>query len=407
MNLERFIKYLKIETSSNELSLTHPSSKGQVELAMMIKKEFENMGVLETYYDGILYVKLPSNSNSTKTLGLVAHLDIYSGFNSINIKPVIIKNFNGEVINLRNDVTLNKEIFSELYDYIGDDLISSDGTSILGASGKAGICEIVDAMEIILKNPSIKIPNIVIAFVPDQEIDKKGINHIDLERFSADLAIIMDGDGVGTISFESFNGSHCEITIQGRQVFTGEAKDKMINAISISNEFISSIPFEYRTENTSGYEGFIHIESITGTVSEIKISAFIRDFDEIDLNNKKNLLINISEKINNQFNKEIVHLKIDDDFKNMSASIIEKPKLINGLINGIALSGILPKVIPVRGSCDGSFLSANGIPSCNHFTGVHNCHGPYEFITKQSMDKAINSLISIIEYFSVYENWNN
>lgn len=398
---KRFLKYTAIDTQSNNHSQTTPSSLGQWTLAQLLASELESFGLEGVVITENCFVHGTLASNTpleAPTMGLVAYLDTSHRFNSSNIRPQIHPCYDGSPLYLdsEGDIILSQEIFPELSHYIGDDLITTDGTTLLGSNGKAGIAEIMTALET-LKESSIPHGKIKVVFTPDQETLNRGIQLLNRDLFDVDFAITLDGDGVGEINFENFNAAHATIRFKGRSAFTGDAKNKMINAIRIASEWTNLLPAEDIPEKTSGYEGFYHIEHMSGDVESAEVRCMIRDFDLDTFMHRKAKLRKITEDLNNQYGKGTVSLHIQDDYYNMKGVLSSKLQLVTMITSAVADAGILPKIAPIRGGSDGAILASMGIPAPNLFSGGHNCHGPYEFISIQAMEKSVEALLHIIK----------
>lgn len=399
--IQRLFRYISINSQSDDSSSDIPSSNGQWELANLLAKELKELGLIDVIVTSNCFVHgtLPATTPGLgPVIGLISYLDTSPRFNGINIKPQIHYNYTGDSLYLDSEkkIVLSPLKFPELQNYLGHDIITTDGTTLLGANGKAGIAEIMSALEIIMSKPDIEHSEIRIVFTPDQETKSKGIKQIDLNLFPVDFALTLDGDGLGEINFENFNAAHAVISISGRPAFIGDAKNKMINACRIAAEWISHLPTNEIPENTDGYEGFFHVDQSSGSVEKAEIYCIIRDFELDGFMRRKVLLHKITNLINQKYGKGTASLSIQDDYYNMRPALESKPQLISLIINAVASSGVIPKISPIRGGSDGALLATMGIPAPNLFSGGHNCHSPYEFISIQTMEAAVNSLVNLI-----------
>ena len=400
--LERFLKYVKIDTQSNEESNTSPSTDKQWNLAHLLVQELKSIGLNDAFVDEHCYVyaSLPSNitdGRNIPTVGFIAHIDTSPEFTAENVNPQIIKNYDGQdiILNKEKNMILSPKDFPELKNYIGKTLITTDGTTLLGADDKAGIAEIITAIEYLVNNPQIKHGTIKIAFTPDEEIGR-GTKHFDIQTFDADFAYTLDGGEIGELQFENFNAAEAKITINGRSVHPGTAKNKMINSQNVALELLSMLPQHQRPEYTENYEGFYHLISFGGNVSQTKLHLIIRDHDRKKFEQKKSLLNKIVEIINYKYQNPIVDLTIKDQYYNMREKIENVMHIIDIAKQAMIMADIIPLIKPIRGGTDGAMLSYMGLPTPNLFTGGHNFHGPYEYIPLESMQKATEVIINII-----------
>lgn len=401
--LERFLKYVKIDTQSNEESNTSPSTDKQWNLAHLLVQELKSIGLNDAFVDEHCYVyaSLPSNitdGRNIPTVGFIAHIDTSPEFTAENVNPQIIKNYDGQeiILNKEKNMILSPKDFPELKNYIGKTLITTDGTTLLGADDKAGIAEIITAIEYLVNNPQIKHGTIKIAFTPDEEIGR-GTKHFDIQTFDADFAYTLDGGEIGELQFENFNAAEAKITINGRSVHPGTAKNKMINSQNVALELLSMLPQHQRPEYTENYEGFYHLISFKGNVSQTKLHLIIRDHDRKKFEQKKSLLNKIVEIINYKYQNPIVDLTIKDQYYNMREKIENVMHIIDVAKQAMIMTDIIPLIKPIRGGTDGAMLSYMGLPTPNLFTGGHNFHGPYEYIPLESMQKATEVIINIIQ----------
>lgn len=403
--VERFLRYVKYDTQSNEESGTTPSTEGQLVFARALKEELEEIGLKEVSLDerGYLMATLESNleeGKETPTIGFIAHMDTSPDMPGKDVKPQIVKNYDGGdiVLNKEENIILSPNDFPELKNYIGEEIITTDGTTLLGADDKAGIAEIITAMEYLLENPEIKHGKIRIAFTPDEEIGR-GADFFDVKKFGADLAYTVDGGPIGELEYENFNAAAARISIKGESVHPGTAKGKMVNSILIANELISKLPADETPADTEGYEGFYHLVSIKGNVEETKLYYIIRDFDKINFIKRKTTLEEIVRELNEKYDKGRIQLKITDQYYNMKEIIEKNKEIVDIAYQAMEEIGITPIITPIRGGTDGARLSYMGLPTPNIFTGGHNYHGKYEFIPVSSMEKAMKMIVKISELY--------
>ncbi len=402
--VEKFLKYVSYDTKSDNLSEKVPSTDGQIMLANVLKDELISLGLKDVSLDDNGYVvgTLPSNceNHNGKSLGLVAHMDTSPDAEGKNINVKIIKNYDGNniILNEEKNSILSPKEFPELKNYIGNDLITTDGTTLLGADDKAGIAEIMTAVEYLTSHPEIKHGNIKICFTPDEEISR-GTKYINLKIFDVDYAYTVDGGSIGEIEYENFNAAFAKVTIQGKSVHPGTAKNKMINSILIANELINKLPIYETPQNTEKYEGFYHVTSINGSCEQTVVEIIIRDFDIKNFENRKVFLKNIIKDINNNMNNELIKLTISDQYFNMKEKIEPVMFLIDNLKSAMVECGVTPKIQPIRGGTDGASLSYMGIPTPNMFTGGENFHGRFEYIPIQSMVKAVDVIVNLVQKF--------
>ena len=399
--VDRFIKYARIDTQSDENNLQTPSTQKQFNLAKEVEKEALEMGLVDVSLDNNCYLMATLPSNTTKknvpVIGFISHFDTSPDMSGKNVNPTIIKNYDGEdiVLNEANNVILSPKDFTELLKFKGDDIIVTDGTTLLGADDKAGIAEIMDAMQYLIDHPEIEHGKIRIAFTPDEEIGR-GADKFDVKKFGADWAYTMDGSEIGELEFENFNAAYAKIDIQGRNVHPGYAKDKMINALHIANELISMLPQDERPENTQGYEGFFHLISLNGTVEDSKLSYIIRDHDRDKFEERKKTLTNIVNELNKKYIDRIT-LDMKDQYYNMKEKIEPVMHIVDYAHRAMEELGIKPIVKPIRGGTDGSKLSFMGLPCPNIFAGGMNFHGKYEFLPIPALEKASKVIVKIAE----------
>lgn len=400
--LPRFLKYVKTETRSDATSTTTPSTQTQVVFAKELQKELEELGLSDVHYNesnGFVIATLPSNvDHDVRSIGFIAHMDT-ADFNAEDVDPQIIENYDGEStikLDKEGKYTLNTKDFPNLKNYAGETLITTDGTTLLGSDDKSGIAEIMTAMEILLKNPTIKHGEIKVAFGPDEEIGV-GADKFDVEDFNVDFAYTMDGGPVGELQYETFNAAQAEITIQGKNVHPGTAKDTMINALQLAVDFQNALPADEVPEKTEGTEGFFHLMSLSGSVEEAKMAYIIRDHDRSRFEERKAQLLAVQESLNARFDEPRVHVHLYDQYYNMKEIIEKDMSIIDLAKDAMKAVGITPMTEPVRGGTDGSKISYLGIPTPNIFAGGENMHGRYEFVSLQSMMKATDVIVKIAE----------
>lgn len=399
MNLtDRFLKYVKFDTQSDELTNLTPSTPGQYKFAQALEKELHELGLEEISLDenGYLMATLPANTDrEVPTVGFIAHLDTSPDLSGHNVNPRIVKAYDGGDITLNadNDVVLSPSEFPELLHYVGQDLIVTDGTTLLGADDKAGIAEIISAVEYLKAHPEIEHGKIRIAFNPDEEIGQ-GAHKFDVERFGADWAYTIDGGEVGELEYENFNAAVANVTFKGRNVHPGYAKHKMVNSIRIANQFILMLPRWETPEHTEGYEGFYHLVKIEGDVEKTTLTYIIRDHDRDRFERRKRELEHLTRKTNNEF-PGCATIEIRDQYFNMREKIEPVMHIITIAEKAMELAGVTPKVQPIRGGTDGAQLSFKGLPCPNIFAGGLNFHGRYEFVPIPSMEKAEKTIVEI------------
>lgn len=396
--VDRFLHYVSFDTQSDELTNMTPSTPGQMIFAKALEKELQRMGLSEITLDenGYLMATLPANTDKElPTVGFIAHLDTSPDMSGRNVSPRIVKNYDGGEVVLcaEGNVVLRPAEFPEMLHYVGQDLIVTDGKTLLGADDKAGIAEIITAMEYLLAHPEIKHGKIRIAFNPDEEIGL-GAHKFDVEAFGADWAYTLDGGEIGELEYENFNAAVAHVTFRGRNVHPGYAKHKMINSIRIANQFAIMLPRWETPEHTEGYEGFYHLVSFEGNVEKSVLTYIIRDHDRDRFERRKKELEHLTRKINNEF-PGCAEIEIKDQYYNMR----EKVEPVMHIIDLVSLAmknvGIVPKVKPIRGGTDGAQLSFKGLPCPNIFAGGLNFHGRYEFVPIQSMEKASALVVEI------------
>ncbi|MBD5245791.1 MAG: peptidase T [Barnesiella sp.] len=396
--VDRFLEYVKFDTQSDELTNMTPSTPGQMVFVRYLKEELEKMGLKNITLDdnGYLMATLPGNcSEKVPTVGFIAHVDTSPDMSGRHVKPRIVKEYDGGdiTLNAEQNVLLSPAEFPELLHYKGQDLIVTDGTTLLGADDKAGIAEIISAVDYLMKHPEIKHGDIRIAFNPDEEIGQ-GAHKFDVEQFGADWAYTMDGGEIGELEYENFNAAVARITFNGRNVHPGYAKHKMINSLRIATQFAIMLPRWETPEHTEGYEGFYHLVSIEGTVEKTVLTYIIRDHDRDRFERRKKEFEHLTRKINHEF-PDVASLEIKDQYYNMREKIEPVMHIIDIAIEAMKRSDIVPKVVPIRGGTDGAQLSFKGLPCPNIFAGGLNFHGRYEFVPIPSMEKATQVIVEI------------
>lgn len=399
--LERFLDYVKVDTQSDPRSNTTPSTAKQKNLAEKLVQEMRQIGLSDITEDdfGYIMATLPANTNKpVATIGFIAHYDTSPDFTAEGVNPKVFKDYSGADLQINSDknLWLRVEEFPELEQYKGQTLITTDGTTLLGADDKAGIAEIMTAMEYLIKHPEIKHGPIRIAFTPDEEIGR-GANFFDLERFGAEWAYTVDGGGLGELQYESFNAARAVIEFQGRNIDPGIAKGQMINALGLAHEFMGMLPAEEVPEVTSGSEGFFHMTKMLGDVEKALLHLLIRDHDDGHFVARKELLQYFADRINKDHNGEYCKLTIIDEYKNMKPEIEKHIHVVEIAARAMVESGIKPLNLPIRGGTDAVSLSFRGLPCPNLFTGGHNFHGPHEYIPYESMEKAVQVIVRIAE----------
>jgi len=398
--VERFIRYVKVNTQSDENSKTCPSTPGQLELARMLVSELLDMGITDAAVDenGYVMATLPANiAKQVPVIGFIAHLDTSPDFRSENVNPQVVDHVGKAIVlNKKENIVLSPFEFPIVNHYIGQTLITTDGTTLLGADNKAGIAEIITAVEFLIQHPEIKHGPIRIGFTPDEEIGRSA-DKFDVKKFCAKFAYTVDGGGLGEIEYENFNAARAKISIQGLNVHPGTAKNKMKNSMLIAMELNSMLPGSEVPEHTEGYEGFYHLTDITGNVENTVVNYIIRDHDTKAFNRKKDLMIKIVDHLNLKYGNRTVTLIMVDQYYNMKEKIEPVFHIVELAKKAIIDRGIIPKIIPIRGGTDGSRLSYMDLPCPNLFAGGHNFHSRFEFIPVRSMEKAVEVIVKISE----------
>lgn len=406
--IERFLNYVSFDTQSSETGTTTPSTQKQLVFAEYLKKELNSLDFDDVYLDnnGYLYATLPANTDKkTPTVGFISHYDTSPDCSGANIKPRIVKNYDGNDITLceQDGIKLSPAVFPELLAHKGEDLIVTDGHTLLGADDKAGIAEIVQAMIYLKEHPEIKHGDIRIAFNPDEEIGL-GAHLFDVKRFGCDWAYTMDGGEVGEIEYENFNAASAKLQIKGVSVHPGYAKNKMVNAARIAAELVSQIPADQTPETTQDYEGFYHLTGMEGNVERTTVSYIIRDHDRKKFEARKEFISKLAATLNEKYGAGTVTAEINDQYYNMREKIEPVLHIIDIVIKAMEETGVSPKVRAIRGGTDGAQLSFKGLPCPNIFAGGINFHGPYEFVPVQSMEKAMRVIVKICELSAQYHD---
>ena len=401
--IERFTKYVQVNTQSDPNSDTCPSTPGQLELGKMLVEELKAIGMEEVTMDenGYVMATLPANTEKeVPTIGFLAHMDTATEFTGANVKPQIVENYDGGdiILNKALHIVLSPKDFPELSNYKGHTLITTDGTTLLGADNKAGIAEIMTAMSYLIQHPEIKHGKVRVAFTPDEEIGR-GPHKFDVAKFGAKFAYTVDGGPLGELEYESFNAAEAKITIKGKNVHPGTAKGKMINSMKIAMEFHRQLPANEAPEHTEGYEGFYHLLSFQGNVEETTLYYIIRDFDRQQFEARKAKMQEIAANLQKTYGKERIVIEIKDQYYNMREKIEPVREIVDIAYEAMKNLNIEPKITPIRGGTDGSQLSYMGLPTPNIFTGGENFHGRYEYISVDNMIKATNVIIEIIKLF--------
>lgn len=396
---ERFLEYIKIDTKSDKTTKVTPSTKGQLEFGKVLASELKNLGLSDVKIsnDGYIYATLDGNlDKKVPTIGFIAHMDTAPDMDGKCVNPKIVENYDGKDINLNDSVILSPEFSPELKGYIGQTLITTDGTTLLGADDKAGVSEIMTAVEYLINHPEIKHGDIKIAFTPDEEIGE-GADHFDVEGFGADFAYTLDGGHIGELEYENFNAATATVLIKGTNVHPGYAKGKMVNSMMLAHEFISKLPLDEVPEKTEKYEGFSHLISMSGEVEETKLVFIIRDFFEDTYESRKERFVEIEKELNKKYGENRVTVEIKDSYKNMKEKVEPVMYIVDMAKKAMESANVTPLVKPIRGGTDGARLSFMGLPTPNIFTGGENFHGKYEYIPVESMRKAVDVILNIVK----------
>lgn len=399
--LSRFLRYARVFTTSDPESSSFPSTARQIDFADKLADELRDLGLQEVARNEFGYVTatLPANVDfQVPVIGFIAHVDTSPDYVGENVNPQLINNYQGQdlVLNEDENVVLSPSDFPEVLKYVGQDLITTNGKTLLGADDKAGIAEIVTAMEYLIQHPEIKHGKIRICFTPDEEVGR-GTQHFDVENFGAEFAYTLDGGEIGELEYENFNAAGAKILVKGRSVHPGSAKNTMINSMLVATQIIQALPPEQRPEHTEGYEGFFHLISFSGDVSETKLEFIIRDHDLGKFEARKNLMKEVCNLINLRYGKGTVILEMKDQYFNMKQRVEPVKYIVDLAEQAMKDVGITPRIKAIRGGTDGAQLSWKGLPCPNIFAGGHNFHGPYEFVPVQSMQKAVKVVVRIAE----------
>lgn len=404
--LEKFLRYIAVDTASDPESPSQPSTQKQLNLSKLLVRELKEMGVKDVQLDeyGYVMATIPSNLSSDKKvpkIGFIAHVDTAPDAPGDNVNPQIIQNYDGKdiVINASKEMVMKVQEFPELSQYKGQTIITTDGNTLLGADDKAGVAEIMTAVEYLMNNPEFPRGEIKIGFTPDEEIGR-GVDKFDVARFGADWAYTLDGGEIGELEYENFNAAGAKIYIQGRNIHPGYAKDKMINAIILGTELNSLLPVEQRPEFTQHYEGFFHIIRFDGTVENATIQYIIRDHDSHKFEQKKSLLEESITFMNKKYGEGTFRLEMNDQYYNMRKQVEPHYHIVEKAVEAMKMAGIEPNIKPIRGGTDGSRLSYMGLPCPNIFAGGHNFHGRYEYIPLESMEKATQVILNIVKLYA-------
>ena len=399
---ERFLRYTQFDTQSAEESLTTPSTEGQRVFARFLRDELEREGLTDVVLDdhGYVYATLPATSHpspltSHPRIGFIAHIDTSPDAPGGPVKPRIVEHYDGGDITLHEGMALSPTRFPELLDHRGEDLIVTDGHTLLGADDKAGIAEIVQAMAWLASHPEVEHGEVHVAFTPDEEIGR-GADHFDVERFGCQWAYTMDGGDVGELEYENFNAAAAKVSFRGISVHPGYAKGKMVNASLLAMEFAAGLPADERPETTEGREGFFHVTAISGATAEATLHLIIRDHDSRRFEQRKQLIADIAHRMNDTYGQGTVSMEMKDQYRNMKEVIDRHPHVVDAALKAMDKAGVKPRVQPIRGGTDGALLSFRGLPCPNIFAGGLNFHGPYEYVSIQSMEKAVEVIVEIV-----------
>jgi len=402
---ERFLNYVAIDTQSAEDVECFPSTEKQKNLGRLLVDEMKNIGISDVYMDdyGYVYGEIPKNTEKTDVpaIGFIAHMDTSPDMPGNDIKARIVNNYDGKdiVLNEEKNIIMKTEMFDHMLNYVGQDLIVTDGTTLLGADNKAGIAEIMSMAEFLINNPNIEHGTIKIGFTPDEEVGS-GADHFDVEKFGADFAYTVDGGELGEIEYENFNAASAKVVINGINIHPGSAKNKIKNSILIAMEFQNMLPVFENPANTENYEGFSHLSDIFGNVENTKLAYIIRDHDMIKFQIKKDRFIKITNYLNDKYGKDTVSIDIKDSYFNMKEMILPHMHIIETAQRAMNNLGIKSILLPIRGGTDGARLSYMGLPCPNLCTGGHNYHGRYEYIPIQSMERVVEILVRIIGLYA-------
>ncbi|MEG0574855.1 MAG: peptidase T [Anaerovoracaceae bacterium] len=401
--LDKFLRYVKCDSTAIDDAGKIPSSECQRDFANLLKDELLELGVEDAYVDENSFVFGTINPSEgyedRPVIGLLAHLDTAPDCIGKGVKPIVHTNYNGEdlVVNEELGVIINTEKYPEIKGYVGDDIVTSDGTTLLGADDKGGIAIIMAVVEKIIKDTSIKHGKLKIGFTPDEEVSVGGASIFNVEEFGADLALTVDGDGLGELNFETFNAATCKVKTTGIAIHPAEAKDKMVNAISLGMEFDSKLPTKDRPEFTGDREGFYHLEEFAGNVEEANLEYLLRDFESAGIKEKLQRVNDVSKEMNEKYGYNCVEVELKHEYSNMGELIAAKEGIIENCVKACELEGVTPIVKPIRGGTDGSTLAEKGLPCPNIFMGGHNFHSVREFISVDAMKKSMDVIIRFLE----------
>ncbi len=397
---EKLLRYVVIDTRSDDASETTPSTMKQFDLANLLVTELKALGIEDAHVDDKCYVMgtLKGNVANAPTIGLIAHVDTAPDFSGTNVKPVIHNQYDGKdiVLNAENKVVMEVKKFPELLKYVGQDIITTDGTTLLGADDKAGVAEIMTVIETLVNHPEIKHGDIKIGFTPDEEVGR-GADHFNVEKFGADFAYTIDGGEIGELEYENFNAASAKFIVKGRNIHPGYAKNKMINSALIGSEFVQMLPAYETPGTTEGYEGFYHVTSFNGEVEETIVTLIIRDHDKALFENRKAYVADVVSFLQKKYPEAPIELEIKDSYYNMREKVEPVIEIVTVVKEAMEAVGVKPLVKAIRGGTDGSRLSYMGLPCPNIFTGGHNFHGRFEYIPVQSMDAAVKVIIKMLE----------
>lgn len=395
--IDLFSELISYETTSDSESGKFPSTDTQISFGKILEVKLKEIGLENVNVDKYGYVigELPTNCGDETTVGFISHMDTSPDCSGKNIKPMVIENYNGDIIERKGE-KLSPEDFPSLKNYIGKTIICSDGTTLLGSDDKAGVTEILTAVKFLVENPNIKHCNVKVAFTPDEEIGA-GVDYFDVEKFKCDYAYTVDGGELGEISYENFNAARAKIDIVGKSVHPGSSKNVMINAALIACRINELLPKNETPRDTEGYEGFYHLTKMEGNVENAHLDYIIRDFDKMSFEKRKDFITSIVESVNAEYGSEVAKLNLYDEYYNMLEVLNENKNVVDIAVKAIRNAGVEPIIEPIRGGTDGARLSFMGLPCPNLFTGGHNFHGPYEFVCAESMEKAVEVILNIVE----------
>jgi len=399
--IERLIRYAKMDTQSDASGTECPTTPGQWDLLHLLQEELAEIGMDDITLDenGYLFATLPANTDrDIPVIGFLAHVDTAMDYTGKNVSPKRIDHYDGKDIHLNEATLMSVNNFPELANYVDHTLITTDGTTLLGADNKAGIAEIMTAMEFLIDNPTIKHGKLRVAFTPDEEIGR-GPHKFDVDKFGAKFAYTMDGGPLGELQYESFNAAGVKVSFHGTSVHPGSAKNKMVNSILIAQKFQQAMPADEIPEKSEGYEGFVHLMGFNGSIEETTLNYIIRYFDTETFKARKQLMIETADKLKQEFGEQAVTIEIEDQYFNMKEKIEPVMEIVDIISDAFKVLDIEPKIVPVRGGTDGSQLSYKGMPTPNIFTGGENYHGKYEYISVDNMEKATHVIIEAVKLF--------